>query len=209
MTTVIPRLRRAGVIGLVLAALPLVVAGHEARDVGNGKYAVEVGFVTEPAYLAQPNGLFLKVVRHDAGAMPVAGLADELRVEVSKDGVTMPLSLVPQPEAGVYHAPFLPTALGDYTFRLVGQIGGEAVDESFTSSPEGFGGVKPLDAVQFPVDAPAGEALVRRLEEAEDEAAGARILAITGVGAGAVGLLVTLLTFWQVRGGTRRRTATP
>ena len=54
-------------------------------------------------------------------------------------------------EAGAYESVFIPTVAGPYTFHLTGTIDGTPVDESFTSSPEGFNEVQEATAVQFPV----------------------------------------------------------
>ena len=58
-------------------------------------------------------------------------------------------------EAGAYESVFFPTAAGPYTFRIYGELGGEAIDESFTSSPDGFGEVEELSGGQFPVQFPS------------------------------------------------------
>ena len=182
----------AGLLALaLLAALrPAGAAAHETRLVGDGRYQVEVGFLDEPAYLGQRNALYLDVFRF-AGSQPVEGLAATLTAEVSKDGRTMPLALIPQ-VPGVYHAPFFPTAVGDYTFRLTGTIEDVPVDESFTSSPDTFDAVRPLDEAQFPVQLVAPDQLALLVDEAEDEAAAARALGITGLAAGVLGLLAGL-----------------
>lgn len=190
---------------LLLALLPLAVSAHELRDVGDGRYAVEIGFRDEPAYLGLPNALFLKVTEYGSEGGPVEGLAATLEAEVAKDGATMALPLVPQAEPGVYEAGFIPTALGDYTFRLFGQVGGAEVDEEFASSPTTFASVEPLALVQFPVDAPAGEELVGQLGETGAAAQAARTLAAVGIAVGAVGLLAGLAALLRSRHGSSPR----
>src|SRR5581483_3946203 len=120
------------------------------------KYTMEFGFLNEPAYLGQPNGLFLDVRKYaSGGTQPVDNLAGTLKAEVSKDGKTMPLTLVPQEgQPGVYTASFFPTATGDYTFRVFGTIDGAPVDESMTSSPTTFDPVVPAASAQFPNQTP-------------------------------------------------------
>jgi hypothetical protein len=179
---------------LLLALLPIVASAQEVRDVGEGRFTVEIGFRDEPTYLGLPNALFLEVTEYGSEGGPVEGLAATLEAEVTKEGATMPLPLVPQAEPGVYQAGFIPTALGDYTFRVFGQVGGAEVDEAFSSSPTTFAPVEPLALVQFPVDAPAGEELVGQLNEATTAAHGARTLAAVGIGAGAVGILVGVVS---------------
>lgn len=190
-----PRITTAGrclAIGCVLALLPIAAVAHEQRDVGDGQYSVEIGFRDEPAYLGQPNGLYLNVTQFGSEGGPVEDLAGTLEAEVQKDGATLPLTLVPQAEPGVYVAPFIPTALGDYTFRLFGEIDGTSIDESFSSSPTTFAPVEPVDRYQFPVNAPAGAELVAQLEAANARAARSEALAYGGIAAGVIGLLVGL-----------------
>lgn len=190
-----PRFRIVGrglVIALVIALLPPVAAAHEQRDVGDGQFSLEIGFRDEPAYLSQPNALYLNVTQFGSDGGPVEGLAGTLEAEVQKDGATLPLTLVPQSEPGVYTAPFIPSALGDYTFRLFGDINGTPIDESFSSSPTTFASVEPLDRYQFPVNAPAGLELVTQLDTANARAARSETLAYAGIAAGVVGFLVGL-----------------
>ena len=87
------------------------------------------------------------------GTEPVNDLAATLSAEVSKDGQTMNLSLVPVGE-GEYEAAFVPTATGDYTFRISGTIGEATVDESVTSGPTTFNSVEPLSTIEFPQPRP-------------------------------------------------------
>ena len=156
--------------GRLLALVPLVAAAHEQRDVGDRQYSLEIGFRDEPAYLGQPNALYANITKYGAGGGPVQGPAATLKAEVQKEGATLPLTLVPQAEPGVYEAFFIPTALGDYTFRLFGDIEGTPIDESFTSSPNTFASVQSLEGYQFPVTAPAGEELVTQLTAANARA---------------------------------------
>src|SRR5215210_6164025 len=141
---------------LALAALiaPTPAEAHVNVDVGDGQYVMELGFRDEPAYLGLPNALFLKVGEYGSGGTePVEELAGTLAAEVTKDGQTRSLTLEPQGE-GVYEAVFVPTATGDYTFRISGTIGEATVDESVTSGPSTFNSVEPLSAIQFPVAIP-------------------------------------------------------
>jgi hypothetical protein len=69
---------------------------HVEIDVGDGRYVMEVGFRNEPAYAGEPNALALRVEEFATGGTePVNDLAATLSAEVSKDGQTMTLSLVP------------------------------------------------------------------------------------------------------------------
>ena len=111
-------------IGLALTVGATVDAlAHVEIDVGDGQYVMEVGFRDEPAYLGQPNALALRVEQYATGGTePVNDLAATLSAEVSKDGQVMNLLLVPVGD-GEYEGAFVPTATGDYTFRISGTVG--------------------------------------------------------------------------------------
>lgn len=137
---------------VILAALALAPAStlaHDNRTVGD--YDVEIGWVQEPTIQDELNGLFLSVMQ---GETPVTGLADTLKAEVSYGDQTRELTLTPIfGEDGTYSSPFIPSEPGDYTFRIFGKIGDQDVDESFTSSPEGFESVAPRSDFEFPTAA--------------------------------------------------------
>ncbi len=172
----------------ITATLPAVA--HVTFDTADGRYAVEVGFQNEPAYLGQPNALYVKVSAYRTGGTePVDGLADSLVAEVEKEGQSRELPLVPQGE-GEYLGVFHPTAVGDYTFRLSGEIEGSSVEIEETSSPTTFDSVEPVTAVQFPQPLPAVTDLAAQATAAEAAAATARTLGIAGVAMGALGVIV-------------------
>lgn len=79
------------------------------------------------------------------------GAADTLQAQVGTGDQVKDMTLVPaHGEDGVYHSVFIPTQPGDYTFRFAGNLEGVAVDETFTSSPEGFDSVAPRSDFEFP-----------------------------------------------------------
>jgi hypothetical protein len=136
----------------VIAAVALVApaAAHETREVG--EHELVVGFIGEPVFTGQKSGLELLVTR---GGDPVTGLAETLDAEVIYQGQRRELPLSPRfGEDGWYQSVFFPTAAGPYTFRIFGTIEGESVDESFTSSEEGFDEVNEATAGQFPIVLP-------------------------------------------------------
>lgn len=157
-----------GVVAACVAVLPHGADAHETREVAGG-YEFVVGFIDEPAYVGEKNGLFLEVSNPNAaatpsadeaegmhgGGAPVLGLIETLQAEVGYGSETMELELIPSfDNPGSYLGYFFPTAEGDYTFRIFGEIDGVAVDESFTSSPEGFASVEPR--LEFPSAASSG-----------------------------------------------------
>ncbi|WP_026370741.1 hypothetical protein [Kallotenue papyrolyticum] len=197
----IPSALRAALGMLIIALLlaPAAALAHEHREVG--PYEFTVGFINEPAFENEQNGIWLRVVNHETN-LPVEGLADTLRAEVIKGSQQRELKLKPAwNEPGVYTAVFYPTEPGDYTFRFYGQINGTPVDESFTSSPDGFDGVQPVSELQFPRSVPTNVALAEQLAAAQATARTALVVGALGLLIGLGGLVVAALAL-------RRRTAT-
>jgi hypothetical protein len=151
------RLLKYGISALALVAMlvvmPLIANAHEHRHVVDEKYELTVGFLEEPAFVGEKNGLSLRVVTVGEGdeTEPVVGLQETLQAEVIFGDQSMPLELSPVfNDLGHYQSVFFPTAEGDYTFRVWGEIEGNAIDESFTSSPEGFDSVHSREPLEFP-----------------------------------------------------------
>ncbi|MDQ2655094.1 MAG: hypothetical protein M3Z20_18845 [Chloroflexota bacterium] len=207
-----PRLRRNGFAFLLFASLLTALGGSAAAhvdiDVGDGQYVMEVGFRDEPALQGQPNAVFIAVEKYGTGGTePVDGLAGTLQAEVSRDGVAKTIPFVPMGD-GVYEAPFVPTATGDYTFRIFGDIEGNAVDESVTSGPQTFNSVDPLSAHEFP-PAIAGNEAQAGLTAAQDAAAQARTFAIVSLVVGVVALIAALLMGMRSRRPVAETEITP
>ena len=183
----------AAVLGALIITLVTasVVLGHETREVG--EYTLVVGFLDEPVYNGEKSGLDLRVSR---GEEPVEGLEETLAAEVTFAGSTRDLTLSATfGEPGAYRSVFFPTAAGPYTFRIFGEIDGEAVDESFTSGADTFSEVQDVVGGQFPVVYPAMGDRARDAEAGAGAATTATIALILGAGgllAGLVALGVTL-----------------
>lgn len=191
-----PRLRRNGFAFLLVASLLTALVGaaaaHVDVDVGDGQYVMEVGFRDEPALQGQPNAVYVAVEKYATGGTePVDGLAGALQAEVSRDGETKTIPFVPMGD-GVYEAPFVPTATGDYTFRIFGDIEGNAVDESVTSGPQTFNSVDALSAHEFPSVAADNEAQ-SAVTAAQDAADQARTFAIVSLVVGVLALIAAVL----------------
>jgi hypothetical protein len=139
-------------IATLFVLLPVVAGAHESRLVLDDQYELVVGFLDEPAIAGELNGLSLRVTKGSGEAgEPVEGLAETLQAEVIFGDQTMALELEPVwQDPGHYRGIFIPTAEGDYTFHIMGEIEGNAIDESFTSSPEGFDSVQPREPLEFP-----------------------------------------------------------
>jgi hypothetical protein len=139
-----------GLLGLFATLTgPLITAAHESRTVVDG-YEFEVGFVNEPAIADEINGVLLEITRE---GQPVEGVGEALQVQILFGDQTKDVVLTPSIDApGTYTAIFIPTVEGEYTFRFFGQLEGTAVDEYFTSSPEGFESVAPRSDYAFPLE---------------------------------------------------------
>lgn len=137
------------VLGMSLIATSSVSA-HEERTVATD-YTFVVGFLNEPAISGDTNGISLEVSK--AGA-PVEGLGDTLKAKIIFGDQTKDVTLSPVWNTpGAYKAVFIPTAPGDYTFQFTGTVETATVDETFSSSPEGFDSVADRADYEFPADA--------------------------------------------------------
>jgi hypothetical protein len=166
-------------LAAVMLAQPLSSSAHEHREVGD--YTFTVGFVNEPAVQGDTNGIWVEVMK---GETPVTGLADTLQAQVIFGDQTRDMTLTPAfGEDGVYESVFIPTEPGDYTFRFVGQVDGVDVDETFTSSPEGFDSVTARADLEFPAtDGEGGSG--ETTDAAMPLAVGATVLVLGAIGYG-------------------------
>lgn len=175
----------AGLAGLLTVLLASTALGHEERDFGD--YSLEVGFIAEPVYVGDRSGLEFHVTKDD---QPVSGLDETLKAQVINGQQTRDLPLSEREEdPGWYESIFIPTAAGKYTFHLSGSIEGNAIDESFTSSPTGFNEVQEATAGQFPATLPTVTELSAEAKKGADAAGQVTIALVLG-GAGLIfGLL--------------------
>ena len=190
--------RTLSVLGAMVALFLLAAptAAHEQRTVGD--YDFVVGFIGEPVFTGQKSGLEFSVM---SGETPVEGLESTLEAQVTYQGASRDLTLSPRfGQPGWYQSVFLPTAAGPYTFRIFGTVEGMDVDESFTSSTEGFGEVEDQAGGQFPVQYAAPPDVAR---DAEAGAAAAGT-ATVGLVLGGAGLLVGLVALGIALAGRRR-----
>ncbi len=205
--SVFPRLAAGALAGVVLAGAALVgpLAGgafaHERRTVGSLQFVV--GWAAEPAYTGSLNAV--QVTLRDSSApgdpVPIADVGDGLKVEVSfgaeKVGPLELDSVFNSP--GEYQSPMVPSRSGAYTFRFVGTVKGQAVDESFTSSDTTFESPGDASAIEFPVKDPTraelGDRLARldpRLASATEASDDAKSSAGVATGLAVAGLVVGL-----------------
>jgi hypothetical protein len=198
----------AAVLAVLLVPLLAVPASaHGEHKVAN--YTFVVGFGTEPAYAGETNSVQIVISNN---GKPVTN-AKGLKAAVST-GDAEPKEMALQPyfgegwgEQGDYRAFFIPTAPGAYTFKITGTLGGKKIDKSYTSGKDGFDEVTDPAEVQYPIQEPTGAQVTTKLDretarlnaavaaerdQAEDDAASARQLAMIGLVVGALGLLAAV-----------------
>ena len=177
-------------VGIAAVAAPLALA-HEENDLG--EYAMEIGLIDEPVFVGQESGLEFSVFK---GEQPIEGLEATLKAQVIVGEKSMDLPLTArEDQPGWYQSEFIPTQAGPYTFHITGAIEDQAVDATFTSSPEGFNEVQDTAAGQFPVQFPSQADVVAQAQQGADAAAQlpiALLLGAAGLVAGLVALGVSL-----------------
>jgi hypothetical protein len=180
---------------LALAALPIMspspAYAHERRDVG--KYQFVVGFLNEPAFQDEPNGIDLAVTDRDT-QQPVEGVDKTLKAAIAFGG-GQPRELRLRARFGMpgkYAADLIPTRSGTYVFIFTGEINGQTINERFESGPGRFNDVEAATALHFPVAELTAAEMGSRLEAARQAAAEARTFGMIGTGVGALGLLAGL-----------------
>lgn len=155
------------VVALLTATTGMALA-HERRDVGN--YGFVVGWIVEPAFEGQKNGVDLRVTDNTT-QKPVEGLEKTLKVEITHlaTNTTRTFSLrAIFRDPGHYTNDIVPTAPGDYKFHFVGTIGDSKIDETFTSGPNTFGAMESSAEMQFPVSLPAAREMQSGVKGALD-----------------------------------------
>jgi hypothetical protein len=145
-------MKRNAVLAFGLALLvvgPAHVSAHQSELVGNDKYRVIVGFVQEPIFTDQRNGLDL-IIRPAESRDAIPGLEDGLHAElIAPDGETRrEFPIRPQyGSPGRYTFDVVLSEPGQYRVRVWGDIKGESFDETFSLDE-----VRPISDIRFPGD---------------------------------------------------------
>src|ERR1700757_2308567 len=117
-------------IGLLIA--PASALAHERRTIGNGKYDVVVGWDVEPAYQGQKNAASIRISQAGSNPpVPIMGAEKTLSVQIRQGSDThlFPLRSV-FGQQGYYVADIVPTRAGDFQWTFVGNINGDAVNDT-------------------------------------------------------------------------------
>ena len=126
----------------------------------------------------------------------VTGLASTLQVDVAHlatGGLVTLAFRESETIPGRYEATFIPTAVGEYEFRIYGDIEGESVDETFTAGPDTFDTVESADAIQFPNSFRSARQLENAVYGAQDEAAVATDEARRGSNSANIALAIAIV----------------
>lgn len=110
----------------LLSLVSGIAFAHDRHTVGQGeqRYEIVLGYVNEPPYTEQLNGIDLRV--HDMAEAPVENLESSLSAAIiAPDGGArreLPLRAVYN-EPGAYTSDFILGEPGAYTFEITGFIG--------------------------------------------------------------------------------------
>lgn len=142
---------RALVIRIVIATLFCVCASvalaHDSKHVGDDQYRLSVGFINEPIYTGERNGLDL-IIRPAGQSEAIPELEEGLNAEIiAPDAETRKaFSVRPQyGNPGRYTFDVVLTQPGQYQVRIWGKIRDLSFDETFSLSE-----VKPISVLHFP-----------------------------------------------------------
>jgi hypothetical protein len=181
--------------------------------IANEKVEFVVGWVVEPPYVDEVNGIDFHATIVESGA-PVLGLDQALQTEVSTGGQRVTLSLtpvltddVPPQFFGGYTANIMPTVAGSYSFRFFGNVNGTVINESFQCGPTTFECVEPQSDIQFPEKTPSGRLVQLSLQDMKSQVSqfqdALRFAYVIGVGGIIVGIAGLVVGFTAVKRGKR------
>ena len=182
MIRLVSLLSAAFVVASSLLVFAGTAAAHERRMVG--PYQLTVGFLTEPAFAGNSNGLDLRIAdTRVTPARAVEGLEATLAATVQSGGLApMPLKITARfGTPGAYNGNFVPTTPGVYIFHVTGKIESLDVNEKFESGPGRFNDVESTAALQYPVKVPAGSELGDSLSAIRSDLTQIRLLAAVAI----------------------------
>jgi hypothetical protein len=206
-----PRARALAALAVASIVLLAPTAASAHVSTTDGPLVFETGFGSEPAYTDQLNSVVFILTKNDK---PVLDLGESIKVMVAfGNQTTDPMTLDPafaeedgsiEGNPGEYHAWFVPTQAGKYTFHFTGAYQGTKVDETLTSGPKTFDEVQPIASATFPsVNAPSNDELATKIDQevsrtnaaiasADDAASSAKKIGLIGVLLGAIGSIAAI-----------------
>ncbi len=217
---------------ILLASAPSAWAHtHRVLTINGQQIEFVVGWVNEPAYANEINAVdfWAHYINGTcpqgtvSTSCPVYGLDQSLRVTVILGGQSTTLSFspnlsndVPPLFYGEYTAEVEPTVPGTISFIIFGNIGGTAVNETFTCGPTTYECVDPASEIQFPQQSASSSDLQTALTNAQsqistlqsqvtqmqDSIQTAYTVGVVGVAIGVIGVVAGLIA--MNRGRKRR-----
>jgi hypothetical protein len=157
---------RAVVVATVAVGVLIVPAGaaqaHESREVGD--LTLVVGWSNEPAYAGFGNEVQV-VVSETQGERPVDDGELQAEVVFGDSGATTQVTLDPAFDSpNEYLGYIIPTRPGTYTFNVTGTVGGQTIEETFTSGPDTFNDIQNPSDAEFPEQDPTRGEIAEALE---------------------------------------------
>ena len=195
------RLIALGVL-LVTLLLPTTAFAHERRDVGKLQFVV--GWINEPTFLGEPNGIDLRITDKASGN-PVEGAEKTLKATIAYGGGA-PKEFPVRARFGMkgaYTADVIPTKVGSYVFTFTGAVGDQQVNEKFESGPGRFGDVEDTATLQFPQTVAYAGDLQAQLQAADARASQATTFGYVGAGLGVLGVVLGAMALMR-RGAAAR-----
>jgi hypothetical protein len=203
-STLIRRISALVITGLLLAGLVATTSAHETREV-EGEFEFVVGFMNEPAYVNEMNGLDLRIFylngdghsddgdesddQYASDAEPVENAHETLRAAIQFGGESHELDLrAVWGQPGHYTADVIPTATGAYTFQITGEIDGVQVNETFSAGPDTFSEIESRDELEFPASSGSSSSDTNQIAA----------FGIAGVVAGLLGLVAGGAAYYKV-----------
>ena len=179
---------------LIAFYIHTVASAHGKTTVGD--YDLEIGFHDEPVVVGMPNSLDLFVTNSKTGEK-VNNLQDTLTAELIFGPSKKTFKLEPQEgQDGAYTAFVIPTAVGDYTWHITGNINGTPVDVSMTSSPDTFNSAEAASVYAFPG---AGASAQDPVSQAMTNSNTALLVGGSGLVVGLIGLVIGLVALSTAR----------
>jgi hypothetical protein len=173
---------------ILMASAPSAWAHtHRVLAINGQQIEFVVGWVNEPAYANEINAVdfWAHYINETcpqgsvSTSCPVYGLDQSLRVTVVLGGQSTTLSFspnlsndVPPLFYGEYTAEVEPTVPGTISFVIFGNIGGTAVNETFTCGPTTYECVDPASEIQFPQTTASGGDVQTALSNVQSQISG-------------------------------------